>query len=119
MTRAGRLNLRNATFAGDRRPIDPECACPTCARFGRGAIRHYLLAGEILGLLLLVTHNVSFVVDLVAQARAAILAGRFEEFLRAQRSRALEKTAALAGAEDEGTAKVAGSPVREAGRDRA
>lgn len=80
LTMNGRLNLRNAVYASDRRPLAEGCSCYACQRFSRGALRHLLLAREILALQLLTLHNVHFTVELVNRAREAILAGQFARF---------------------------------------
>ncbi len=80
MTRNGRLNLRNAAFASDDLPLDGECGCPACARFSRAYIRHLVNQRELLGLILLSVHNVRFLLDVTAGARAAIERGEFEHF---------------------------------------
>ena len=80
LTWEGRLNLRNARFRTDPSPIDPECTCPACTRFSRAYIRHLVTQQEILGLRLLSLHNLSFVLDLTARARAAIERGAFSGF---------------------------------------
>jgi len=77
LTREGRLNLRNARFAADERPLDEECACLACSRFSRAYIRHLVNQQEILGLRLLSLHNLRFLLDLVAAARQAIERGEF------------------------------------------
>jgi queuine tRNA-ribosyltransferase len=77
LTREGRLNLRNARFARDGRPLEEECACPACSRFSRAYIRHLVNQQEILGLRLLSLHNLRFLLDLVAAARRAIERGEF------------------------------------------
>jgi len=77
LTWEGRLNLRNARFARDPRPIDEGCACPACARFTRAYIRHLVNQEEILGLRLLSLHNLRFLLDLVVAAREAIERGAF------------------------------------------
>jgi queuine tRNA-ribosyltransferase len=77
---AGRLNLRNARFARDPRPLEDGCGCPACERFSRGYIRHLVTQDEILGLRLLSLHNLWFVLDLTARARAAIERGTFSSF---------------------------------------
>jgi queuine tRNA-ribosyltransferase len=77
LTWEGRLNLRNARFARDPRPLDESCGCPACARFTRAYIRHLVNQGEILSLRLLTLHNLQFTCDLVAAARAAIERGEF------------------------------------------
>ncbi len=77
LTHEGRLNLRNARFAADDRPLDAECGCPACSRFSRAYIRHLVNQQEILGLRLLSLHNLRFLLDLVAAARLAIERGEF------------------------------------------
>jgi len=72
----GRLALRNARFATDDGPLDPSCGCSTCARWSRGFLRHLLLVAEPTGPRLLTIHNLTWVLDLVRRARAAIAAGR-------------------------------------------
>jgi queuine tRNA-ribosyltransferase len=78
LTWEGRLNLRNARFARDSGPLDASCGCPACRRFSRAYIRHLVNQQEILGLRLLSLHNLRFLIDLVAAARAAIESGAFE-----------------------------------------
>ena len=77
---SGRINLRNARFARDPRPLEEGCGCPACARFSRAYIRHLVTQDEILGLRLLSLHNLWFVLDLTARARAAIERGAFSSF---------------------------------------
>jgi queuine tRNA-ribosyltransferase len=81
-TSTGTLNLKNAEFAMDKRPIEENCACPTCREFTRGYIRHLIKAEEILGLRLITLHNLHFYLDLMKQARDKIDNGTFEEFRR-------------------------------------
>jgi len=76
-TRAGLLRLRNARYREDRLPPDPDCDCPTCARFSRAYLRHLLQAGESLAGRLASLHNLRFYLRLMQDARAAIRAGRF------------------------------------------
>jgi queuine tRNA-ribosyltransferase len=76
----GRLNLRNAAYRTDARPLDPGCTCPACARFSRAYVRHLVTQRELLGLRLLSLHNLRFVLDLTARARAAIERGTFSSF---------------------------------------
>jgi queuine tRNA-ribosyltransferase len=90
LTWEGRLNLRNARFREDPAPLDAGCPCPACERFSRAYIRHLVTQDEILGLRLLSLHNLRFVLDLTAQARAAIERGTFPSF----RDRALARLAA-------------------------
>jgi queuine tRNA-ribosyltransferase len=75
-----RLNMRNAQFERDPAPIDDTCTCYTCTHFSRAYLRHLVKANEILGHVLLTTHNVHFLIDLMAQMRAAIAADRFDDF---------------------------------------
>jgi queuine tRNA-ribosyltransferase len=76
----GTLNLKNAEFAKDKRPIEEGCNCPACGEFSRGYIRHLVKAEEILGLRLITLHNLHFYLDLMRQARAKIDNGTFREF---------------------------------------
>jgi queuine tRNA-ribosyltransferase len=80
LTWEGRLNLRNARFARDPRPLDDGCSCPACAGFSRAYLRHLVNQEEILGLRLLTLHNLRFLLDLVAAARAAIVEGSFASY---------------------------------------
>ena len=79
LTWEGRLNMRNARFARDPAPLDPDCRCPACARFSRAYVRHLVTQGEMLGLRLLSLHNLWFVLDLTARARTAIEQGTFSQ----------------------------------------
>ena len=76
-TRDGRINVKNAAWRLDRRPLDAACGCPTCARFDRAYIRHLFHTEELLGYRLLSLHNVHFLVALMRDARAAIGGGTF------------------------------------------
>jgi len=87
LTWEGRLNLRNARFARDPGPLDPDCACPACTRFSRAYVRHLVNQQEILGLRLLSLHNLRFLTDLVAAARGAIERREFTTW----RAEALER----------------------------
>jgi queuine tRNA-ribosyltransferase len=80
LTWDGRLNLRNARFARDERPLDEGCACPACSRFSRAYLRHLVNQQELLGLILLSVHNVRFLLDVTAGARAAIERGAFASY---------------------------------------
>ena len=81
LTSHGRLNLRNARFARDPRPLDERCACAACTRFSRAYVRHLVNQQELLGLRLLSLHNLRFLLDLTAGARSAIEAGRLADFV--------------------------------------
>jgi queuine tRNA-ribosyltransferase len=82
LTRDGRINLRNAQYARDARPLDDGCDCPACARFTRAYIRHLVNQNELLGLRLLSLHNLRFLIDLTRGAREAILRGGFGSYKR-------------------------------------
>jgi len=97
LTWEGRLNLKNARFARDPRPLDETCTCAACERFSRAYLRHLVTQQELLGLLLLSEHNVRFLLDLVAGARAAIETGELGAFKAA----ALERLGSAAGAPSE------------------
>jgi queuine tRNA-ribosyltransferase len=80
LTWEGRLNLRNARFAEDESPLESDCPCPACTRFSRAYLRHLVNQQELLGLILLSQHNVRFLLDLTAGARAAIERGELDAF---------------------------------------
>lgn len=82
LTWEGRVNLRNARFARDGRPLEQDCDCPACSRFSRAYLRHLVNQQELLGLRLLSLHNLRFLIRLVAEARLAIEHGRFAGFKR-------------------------------------
>src|SRR6185503_18214585 len=84
-TWAGPLNLRNARHAEDAGPLDPRCACPTCAHYSRAYLHHLQKAGEILGAMLVTEHNLSFYQQLMQAMREAIGEGRFTDFAAAFR----------------------------------
>ena len=76
----GRLVVKNAAYAHDPRPLDPECDCYTCRRFSRAYLRHLFAAGELLAMRLASIHAVHHMVQLVRRAREAVLGGRFAAF---------------------------------------
>ncbi len=80
LTRRGQLNMRNATYADDPRPIEEGCSCYACAHFSRAYIRHLVKANEILGHQLLSIHNLHLLVNLAREMREAVQAGAFAEF---------------------------------------
>jgi len=82
LTWEGRLNLRNARFARDRRPLQEGCDCPACRRFSRAYLRHLVNQQELLGLRLLSLHNLRFLIDLVSGAREAIVCGKLAAYKR-------------------------------------
>ena len=81
-TARGTLNLKNAEFALDKRPIEENCSCDVCREFSRGYIRHLIKAEEILGLRLITLHNLHFYLNLMRQARSEIERGTFDQFRR-------------------------------------
>jgi queuine tRNA-ribosyltransferase len=78
LTRDGRINLRNARWREDERPVDEECDCAACRRFSRAYVRHLVMADEMLGLRLLSLHNVHFLVALMREARRSLADGSFD-----------------------------------------
>jgi queuine tRNA-ribosyltransferase len=80
MTRTGRLNLVNASFADDPLPIDETCTCYTCHNFTRAYLRHLIIAKEMLSATLLSIHNLHTLLELVRQIRQAIIEDRFDVF---------------------------------------
>ncbi|MBR5659120.1 MAG: tRNA guanosine(34) transglycosylase Tgt [Lachnospiraceae bacterium] len=93
-TDRGRLNLKNAKYELDDRPIAEDCDCPVCRTYSRAYIRHLLKAGEMLGLRFCVMHNLHYYNTLMEQIRDAIAEHRFETFRK-------EKLESLASGEDD------------------
>lgn len=86
-TKEGKINLMNAKFELDARPIDEGCQCPACKNYTRAYIRHLVKANEILASRLITTHNLHFLLNLMKQVREAIMEDRLldfkEEFFKA------------------------------------
>jgi len=78
--KGGRLNLRNARFKEDPAPLDATCTCYTCTTFSRAYLRHLVQANEILGHILLTTHNIHFLLQLMRDIRQTIAAGTFTAY---------------------------------------
>ena len=76
----GAINLKNAKYATDLSPIDPQCDCPVCRRYSRAYIRHLFAAEEMLAMRLSVMHNLYFYNSLMQKIRDALDNGTFEEF---------------------------------------
>ena len=95
LTARGRINLRNARYARDPRPLEEGCECPACRQFSRAFVRHLVNQQELLGPRLLTLHNLWFTLRLTAGARDAITRGAFDAY----RENALASLAA--GAEEE------------------
>ena len=81
-TSLGKVNIKRREYARDESPLDPACACYTCRTFSRAYLRHLQIAGEILAYRLNSLHNLSYFLDLVRGARAAIAEKRFAEYKR-------------------------------------
>jgi len=77
---SGRLVVKNAAYARDERPLDPECDCYTCRRFSRAYLRHLFAAGELLAMRLASIHAVHHMVTLASRARQAVREGRYAPF---------------------------------------
>ena len=83
-TNHGKLNLFNAKFELDERPIEEGCQCPACRTYSRAYIRHLLKAKEMLGMRLCVLHNLYFYNNMMEEIRAAIDAGCYKEYKEAK-----------------------------------
>ncbi|MDX6614855.1 MAG: queuine tRNA-ribosyltransferase [Blastocatellia bacterium] len=79
-TSNGKLNVKNAQWARDERPLDDACACSVCRRHSRAFLRHLYLSGEMLAGILLTHHNLAFFLDTMRRVRQAIRSGEFTSF---------------------------------------
>jgi len=79
-----RLNIKNSAFIKDFSPISKNCTCSTCKNYSRAYLHHLFVAQEITGLRLATIHNVHFMLELMRQARQAILEDRYSEFVSQQ-----------------------------------
>ena len=79
-TSQGRLNIKNARYADDLSPLDPECGCYTCRRHSRAYLRHLYVAGEMSAAALNTLHNLTFYLDTMRKIRDAIAFRTFEKF---------------------------------------
>lgn len=79
-TKTGTLNIRNSIFKYDDMPIDDSCDCHTCRYYSRAYLRHLFSVNEILGLQLASLHNLRFFINLISEARQAIVRGNFSEY---------------------------------------
>ena len=78
----GRINLKNARFREDDRPLDESCGCPACSGgFSRAYIHHLVRQKEMLGSILISEHNIYYLLDLMRRAREAIIAGTYGDFV--------------------------------------
>ena len=79
-TSRGKLNIRNARFATDERPLDEECLCSICKRYSRAYLRHMYQAKEMLAATMISHHNLAFFLGLMNQIRNAIAEGNYDAF---------------------------------------
>ena len=81
-TSRGRLNIKNARWTADTRPLDEACRCAVCRRHARAYLRHLYMTGEMLAAVLLSHHNLAFFLDTMRRVRQAIRSGEFTRFRR-------------------------------------
>jgi len=81
-TSRGRLNIKNAQWTNDSRPLDESCRCSVCRRHSRAYLRHIYMAGEMLASILLTHHNLAFFLDTMRGVRQSIRSGDFSKFRR-------------------------------------
>ncbi|MCM1101605.1 MAG: tRNA guanosine(34) transglycosylase Tgt [Clostridium sp.] len=81
-TNFGKINLFNAKYETDDRPVEEGCGCPTCQRYSRAYIRHLLKAKEMLGMRLCVLHNLYFYNTMMQEIRDALDAGNYAAYKR-------------------------------------
>jgi queuine tRNA-ribosyltransferase len=81
-TSRGRLNIKNARWTTDARPLDAACRCAVCRRHTRAYLRHLYMTGEMLAAVLLSHHNLAFFLDTMRRVRQAIRSGEFARFRR-------------------------------------
>jgi queuine tRNA-ribosyltransferase len=81
-TSRGRVNIKNARYAEDQRPLDEGCSCAVCRRHTRAFLRHLYQSGEMLASILLTHHNLAFFLDTMRGVRQAIRSGQFAKFRR-------------------------------------
>jgi queuine tRNA-ribosyltransferase len=79
-TSRGDFAIKNARFADDPEPLDPDCTCPTCTVYSRAVLRHLFVANEVTSVVLLTVHNLHYFLSLMRRAREAIMAGRYSRF---------------------------------------
>ena len=83
-TSEGVININNAKYITDARPIDEKCNCPACQRYSRSYVRHLLKSGEMLGMRLAVMHNLYFYNNLMTEIRENIEKGTFAQYKKQQ-----------------------------------
>jgi queuine tRNA-ribosyltransferase len=96
-TSCGKMNVKNAQWAVDTRPLDEACKCSVCKRYSRAYLRHLYLSGELLASVLLTHHNLAFFLDTMRRVRQSIRSGDFTKFRRefTERLNAFEQDKAL------------------------
>ncbi len=80
-TSLGKLNIRNAAYREDSRPVDPSCPCEACRNYSRAYIRHLFQSNEMLGLRLNSLHNITFYQTMMRNIREAVVKGRYDEYM--------------------------------------
>ena len=81
-TSRGKLNIKNAQFTNETRPLDESCGCSVCRRHSRAYLRHLYMSGEMLASILLTHHNLAFFLDTMRGVRQSIRSGDFPKFRR-------------------------------------
>ncbi|MGH9872841.1 MAG: tRNA guanosine(34) transglycosylase Tgt [Pyrinomonadaceae bacterium] len=96
-TSSGKVNVRNAQWASDTKPLDESCGCSVCKRHSRAYLRHLHVSGEMLASILLTHHNLAFFLDTMRRVRQSIRSGDFTKFRRefTERLNAYEQDKAL------------------------
>ncbi|MCP9440691.1 MAG: tRNA guanosine(34) transglycosylase Tgt [Nitrospira sp.] len=116
LTATGRVVIKQAQYARDERPIDPDCGCPVCRRYSRAYLHHLFSVKEMLAARLNTFHNLWYVSDLMRRIRAAIEQGTFSEFRAAfYRGRMQEQPVAEAREDHEAVATGDSLPNRKRG----
>ncbi len=80
-TSEGRITIKNARYAADEGPLDPQCVCKVCVRYSRAYLRHLYASNELLAQVLNTIHNLAFYLETMRKARRAIKSGTFAEFV--------------------------------------
>jgi queuine tRNA-ribosyltransferase len=80
-TSEGRLTIKNARFARDEGPVDPNCRCQVCARYSRAYLRHLYASNELLAQVLNTVHNLAYYLDTMRRVRQSIILREFANLL--------------------------------------
>jgi queuine tRNA-ribosyltransferase len=86
LTSGGKVSIKQARYAGDESPLDPNCGCKVCARYSRAYLRHLYAANEILAQVLNTVHNLTYYLDTMRGVRHSIALGKGVRFLAGERS---------------------------------